>query len=298
LRLSDKEEQSFPIEQIKHRIYFIRDEQVMLDSDLAIIYGVETKQVNRAVKRNEDRFPEEFIFQLTKKEWQNLKFQTGTSSEHGGRRKLPYVFTEQGVAMLSAVLNSDRAIKVSVQIISAFVAMRKFIGSNAKLFQRINQIELKQLTDKSEIDTKFERVFDAIEQKEISPKQGIIYDGQIFDAHALVSKIIRSAKKSIVIIDNYIDDSVLTLLTNRKKGVRAKIYTRSISKRLALDVKKFNEQYGQLDCEELKNIHDRFIIIDEKEMYHSGASLKDLGKKISALSKFEKESLKMLGKLK
>lgn len=290
--------QTFEPDQIQNLIYTVRGEQVLLDSDLGIIYGVETKQINRAVKRNQTRFPEDFVFQLAVEEWKNLKYQFGTSSKHGGRRTLPYVFTEQGVAMLSAVLNSDRAIQVSVQIIHAFVAMRKFIGSNAKLFQRVDQIELKQLKNKNEVDVKFERVFAAIEQKDISPKQGIIYNGQIFDAHAFVSKIIRSAKKSITIIDNYIDDSVLTLLTNRQKGVHLKIYTKLISKRLALDIKKFIQQYGQLDCHEQNFSHDRFIIIDEKEIYHSGASFKDLGKKISAFSKFNRENLSLLEKIK
>lgn len=281
---------------IQNLIYTIRGEQVMLDSDLAKIYNVETKQINRAVNRNKVRFPKEFIFQLTKKEWESLRYQIGALKKSRGahRKYMPYVFTEQGVAMLSAVLRSDTAVKVSVQIINAFVAMRKLIGSNAQLFQRIDRVELKQL----EHDHKFDKVFDAIEQKGITPKQGIIYEGQIYDAHAFVSKIIRSAKKSIIIIDNYIDDSVLTLLTNRKKGVQIKIYTKSISKRLALDIKKFNEQYGKLVGEEQKNIHDRFIIIDGKEIYHSGASLKDLGKKISAVSKFDKDGLKLLGKLK
>jgi len=214
--------QLFEPTKIQNLIYTVRSVQVMLDSNLAKIYNVETKQINRAVNRNKDRFPKEFIFRLTKKEWDNLKYQAGTSSEHGGRRNLPYVFTEQGVAMLSAVLRSDTAVKVSVQIINAFIVMRKVMGNNAKLFQRIDKIELKQLKDKTEIDAKFDQVFDAIEQKDISPKQGIIYDGQIFDAHVFVSKIIRSAKKSITIIDNYIDDNVLTLLTKRKKGVQLK----------------------------------------------------------------------------
>ncbi|MBC8214914.1 MAG: ORF6N domain-containing protein [Candidatus Marinimicrobia bacterium] len=293
---------------IQNLIYTIRGEQVMLDSDLAKIYGVETRVLNQAVARNIDRFPEDFRFQLTKNELEIWKSQIVISSEdrlrsqnvtlkkrRGAHRKyMPYVFTEQGVAMLSAVLRSDTAVKVSVQIINAFVVMRKFIGSNAQLFQRIDRVELKQL----EHDHKFDKVFDAIESKGISPKQGIIFEGQIYDAHAFVSKIIRSAKKSIIILDNYIDDSVLTLLTKRKKGVQIKIYTKSISKRLALDIEKFNEQYGKLVGEEQKNIHDRFIIIDGKEIYHSGASLKDLGKKISAFSKFNKENLNLLGKLK
>ncbi|MBC8213038.1 MAG: ORF6N domain-containing protein [Candidatus Marinimicrobia bacterium] len=277
---------------IQNLIYTIQGEQVMLDRDLADLYDVTTGNLNKAVKRNIDRFPDDFMFQLTKEELQNLIFQNGTSS-WGGTRKLPFVFTEQGVASLSGVLKSKRAIEINIQIMRAFVTMRKFIGTNAKLFQRIDRVELKQL----EHDHKFDKVFDAIEQKGITPKQGIIYEGQIYDAHAFVSKIIQSAKKSIIIIDNYIDDSVLTLLTKRKKGVQIKIYTKSISKRLALDIEKFNEQYGKLVGEEQKNIHDRFIIIDGKEIYHSGASLKDLGKKISAFSRFEKDGLKLLGKL-
>ena len=277
---------------IQNLIYTIRGEQVMLDRDLADLYDVTTGNLNKAVKRNIDRFPDDFMFQLTKEELQNLIFQNGTSS-WGGTRKLPFVFTEQGVASLSGVLKSKRAIEINIQIMRAFVTMRKFIGTNAKLFQRIDRVELKQL----EHDHKFDKVFDAIESKGISPKQGIIFEGQIYDAHAFVSKIIRSAKKSIIILDNYIDDSVLTLLTKRKKGVQIKIYTKSISKRLALDIEKFNEQYGKLVGEEQKNIHDRFIIIDGKEIYHSGASLKDLGKKISAFSRFEKDGLKLLGKL-
>jgi len=303
--------QIFKPDQIQNLIYTVRGVQILLDSDLAEIYGVETKVLNQAVKRNIGRFPKEFRFQITPVELANLKSLivlsenvslksqiVTTKKSRGGRRTLPYAFTEQGVAMLSAILKSDTAVIVSVGIMNAFVSMRRFIGSNVKLFQRIDQIELKQLTDKSEIDEKFEIVFDAIEQKEISPKQGIIYDGQIFDAHAFVTKIIRSAKKSIVIIDNYIDDSVLTLLTNRKKGVQVKIYTKSISNRLALDIKKFNQQYGQLVAEEITNNHDRFIIVDEKTIYHTGASLKDLGKKISAFSKFDREGLKLLEKLK
>ncbi|MBC8213054.1 MAG: ORF6N domain-containing protein [Candidatus Marinimicrobia bacterium] len=294
-----KEIQLIDSGQIKKLIYTIRGEQVMLDRDLAKIYGVEAKRLNEAVKRNIDRFPEKFRLHLTKEEEQNLRSQFATSrSKHGGRRYLPYAFTEQGVAMLSSVLKSETAVKVSIQIMDAFVAMRKFIGTHAQLFQRIDKIELKQLKDKSEIDEKFNQVFDAIEAKEITPRQGIIYNGQIFDAHVFVSKIIKSAKKSIVIIDNYFDESVLILLSKRKKSVHAKLITKSISKRLELDIKKFNEQYEPVTVEELKIIHDRFIIIDEKEIYHSGASLKDLGKKISAFTKFDKEGLALLGQMK
>jgi len=195
-------------------IYTIRGEQVMLDRDLAILYGVQTGRLNEQVKRNIKRFPERLMFQLTKEELNDWMSQIAISNkEKMGIRKMPFAFNEQGVAMLSAVLRSDIAINISLKIMDAFVEMRKFIGSNAQLFQRIDKIELKQLTDKTEIDTKFNQVFDAIEAKDITPKQGIIYNGQIFDAHVFVSKIIRSAKKSIVLIDNYIDESILTLFT-------------------------------------------------------------------------------------
>ncbi|MBU0713664.1 ORF6N domain-containing protein [bacterium] len=297
---------------IQNLIYTIRGEQVMLDSDLAKIYGVETRVLNQAVTRNINRFPEKFRFKLAKEEITNLKSQNVISSgnlltsqnvtlkkSRGKHRKyLPYAFTEQGVAMLSSVLKSETAVRVSIQIIDAFVNMRRFIGANAQLFQRIDKIELKQLQDKSEIDEKFNQVFDAIEQKEITPKQGIISNGQIFDAHLFASKIIRSAKKSIIILDNYIDESVLALLTKRKKGVTIKIYTKNISRQLSQDIDKFSQQYGKITVVKMKIIHDRFIIIDENKIYHSGASLKDLGKKISAFSKFDKDALELLGKLK
>jgi len=297
--MSEDKKQIIVFEQnkIQNLIYLIRGEQVMLDSDLANLYGILTGNLNKAVKRNIDRFPQDFMFQLTKDELKNLKFQNGTSS-WGGTRKLPYVFTEQGVAALSGVLKSKQAIEINIRIMRAFVAMRRFIGANAQLFQRIDKIEIKQLHDKSEIDEKFNQVFNAIEEKGITPKQGIIYDGQIFDAHLFVSKIIKSAKKSIIILDNYIDESVLTLLSKRKKGVKVKFYTKTISKQLALDLEKFNKQYEPVTVEKIKSIHDRFIIIDEQKIYHSGASLKDLGKKISAFSKFDKNALELLGKLK
>lgn len=297
--MSEDKKQIIVFEQnkIQNLIYLIRGEQVMLDSDLANLYGILTGNLNKAVKRNIDRFPQDFMFQLTKDELKNLKFQNGTSS-WGGTRKLPYVFTEQGVAALSGVLKSKQAIEINIRIMRAFVAMRRFIGANAQLFQRIDKIEIKQLHDKSEIDEKFNQVFNAIEEKGITPKQGIIYDGQIFDAHLFVSKIIKSAKKSIIILDNYIDESVLTLLSKRKKGVKVKFYTKTISKQLALDLEKFNKQYEPVTVEKIKSIHDRFIIIDEQKIYHSGASLKDLGKKISAFSKFDKDALELLGKLK
>lgn len=289
----------FDAKTIKSRIYTLRNKQVMLDGDLAVLYCVETKAINQAIKRNIDRFPAHFRFQLTKEEWDHLKSQIVTSSsQHGGKRYLPYAFTEQGIAMLSSVLRSQTAVEISIQIMDAFVAMRHLIGSNAQLLKRMDRLELKQLTDKSDIDEKFELVFNAIEANEISPKQGIIFDGQIFEAHKFVSDIIRSAKHSITIIDNYIDDTVLTLLSKKGKGVKGKIITKTISKRLALDVKKYNKQFEPVTIEEKKTIHDRFIIVDNKTIYHSGASLKDLGKKVSAFSKFDKDGLRLLEQLK
>jgi phage regulator Rha-like protein len=280
-------------------IYTIRGAQVMYDSDLAELYGVEIKRLNEQVKRNRERFPEEFMFQLTDEEFAFLRSQNATlETGRGSHRKyLPYVFTEQGVAMLSAVLRSKTAVKISIQIIKAFVAMRKFITTNAQIFHRIDSVEQKQLEHKAETDEKFDRIFNAIESKEITPKQGIFFDGQIFDAYKFVSDLIRRAKKSIIIIDNYIDDSVLLLLTKRKKRVTVKIFTKTISKQQALDIKKFNEQYPAIEIKKFKNSHDRFIIIDNTTVYHFGASLKDLGKKWFAFSKMDIGAVEMLTRL-
>ena len=224
---------------IERRIYTVRGAQVMLDSDLAKIYGVETKVFNQATKRNSARFPAEFRFQLTMEEYQNLRSQLVTSSEHGGRRHLPYVFTEQGIAMLSAVLRSETAIKVSIEIMRAFVNMRKLIANNTAILQRLNKVEEKQI----EADGKFDQIFKAIERETLHPEQGIFYDGQVFDARAFVSDIIRNAKKSIILIDNYIDESVLLLFTKRSKSTTVVIYTKKIDSSLKKDIEIFNQQY-------------------------------------------------------
>ncbi|MDY0315427.1 MAG: ORF6N domain-containing protein, partial [Bacteroidales bacterium] len=216
---------------IENRIYTIRGEQVMLDKDLAEMYQVETKYINRAVKRNEERFPNYFMFQLTDKEWENLKFQFGTSSEHGGRRTLPFVFTEQGVAMLSAVLRSDIAVKVSIQIINAFVQMRRAIGQETIQHLRLSNIENKLI----EHDQKFNQIFTALEQNEI-PQKGVFFDGQVFDAYEFTSKIIRSAQKSIILIDNYIDESTFVHLSKKKKGVQVSLLCKNINTQLKLDI--------------------------------------------------------------
>ena len=283
---------------IQRKIYTIRDVQVMLDRDLAAFYGVETKVLNQAVKRNIERFPQEFMFQLTKEELKNWKSQIVTSKrEKMGLRKLPYVFTEQGVAMLSGILKSKTAVKMSIQIINAFVAMRRFIINNAQIFQRIDTVEKRQLKYEMTTDEKFEKVFNALQKDKLDPKQGIFFDGQIFDAHKFVSDLIRKAEKSIVLIDNYIDDTVLDLFAKRKKNVTVTIYTANISKSLMTDIKKFNAQYPTIEMKEFKNSHDRFMIIDDEDVYHFGASLKDLGKKWFAFSKFDKAAVKLLEKL-
>lgn len=281
------------VEDIQNRIYTIRGVQVMLDEDLSALYGVETKVLNQAVKRNRERFPVEFMFQLNESEMEILRSQFVTSS-WGGRRYLPYAFTEQGVAMLSTVLRSDTAIKVSIQIMNAFVAMRKFLFSNAQVFQRLDTLEIKQM----QTDKKLDIVLTAIENKSLQPKQGIFYDGQIFDAYIFVTNLFKSARKSIIIIDNYLDDSVLILLTKRKNGVKVILYTQNPSKSLIQDVQKFNEQYPLIEFKEFSAAHDRFIIIDETDLYHFGASLKDLGKKWFAFSKMDIGAVEMLAKLK
>ena len=279
LTLSQKE--------IENRIYTIRGVQVMLDSDLAEMYQVQTRALNQAVKRNIERFPDDFMFQLTQEEWENLKSHNVTSSEHGGRRKLPFVFTEQGVSGLSGVLKSEIAAKIHVSIIRAFVQMRKFISENIGLAQRVEGVERKQL----EADQKFEKIFKALERKDLIPNQGVFFDGQVFDAYELASKIIRSAKTSIVLIDNYINEDTLTHLAKKSKAVKVSLLTKTISKQLTLDVKKANEQYGPFELRTFTKSHDRFLIVDHIEVYHLGASLKDLGKKWFAFSKMDKSSV-------
>ncbi|SHH25049.1 ORF6N domain-containing protein [Chryseobacterium oranimense] len=279
--------------EIENLIYTIRGKQVMLDSNLARIYQVETKVFNQAVKRNEERFPENFRFQLTQDEFDaiNLRSQFVTSSlNYGGRRYLPYVFAETGIAMLASVLRSEIAIKVSIEIMNAFVEMRKILISNASLFHRLDNIELKQL----EADQKFEEIFKALESDKLHSEKGIFYNGQVFDAYTFVSDIIRSAKNSIILLDNYVDDTVLTLLGKRNDNVTATIYTKNISNQLRLDLQRYNSQYPPIDIKTFSDAHDRFLIIDQTELYHIGASLKDLGKKWFAFSRMDIEVGRML----
>ncbi|MBD5323212.1 MAG: ORF6N domain-containing protein [Bacteroides sp.] len=266
---------------IESLIYIIREQQVMLDSDLARLYGVETKVLNQAVKRNIQRFPEDFMFQLTKEEC--LRSQIVTLNESRGRhlKYMPHVFTENGIAMLSSVLRSDKAIEVNINIMRAFSAMRNFLMNNAAIFQRMDQLEMKQL----KTDEKVDAILDKLSDND-RPKEGIFFNGQIFDAYALIADLIRQANKRIVVIDNYIDDSVLVQLSKRQAGVTVDIYDGQISKQLKQDVEKHNEQYPGVTLYKYTKAHDRFLIIDE-EVYHIGASLKDLGKKLFAFSKMD-----------
>jgi len=294
---------------IRDRIYSIRGYQVMLDRDLAELYGVETRILNQAVKRNKERFPDDFCFQLDESEYENIKSCIKSENRHKnslrsqiviiedakGRhtKYLPFVYTEQGVAMLSAVLRSETAIIISVKIMKAFVEMRKFIQSNAQVFQRLDRVEVKLI----ENDIKLDKLFNALESKELQPKQGIFFDGQIFDAYKFVSDLFRRAEKSVLIIDNYIDDTVLVLLVKVNKNVKVTILTQSVSPQLKLDIEKFSEQYFPIEIRIFKKSHDRFIIIDDSDVYHFGASLKDLGKKWFGFSKFGIEAVELLSKL-
>ncbi len=286
----ESEIEKYETDNIKNLIYTIREKQVMLDSDVAMLYHYETKNINKAMKRNIERFPEDFCFQLTEKEVENLRFQIGTSSlekeNYGGRRYLPYVYTEQGISMLAGVLKNEIAIQVSISIIRAFIEMRRFILLNGQVFQEINDIKGQLL----EHDKKFDEVFDELQRKQESEfKQSIFFDGQIYDAYSLIIDIIKRAKQKILIIDNYIDDSILKMLSKKNKDVEVIILTTQNSNIRKLDIQKFNKQYPVLKLAYTNKFHDRFIVIDNKELYHVGASLKDLGKKCFAISRIEDE---------
>ena len=273
------------IEDIKNLIYTIRGKQVMMDSDVANIYHCETKYVNRVVKRNIERFPEEFCFQLNENEFEVLRCQFVTLNENGRgqhRKYLPYVFTEQGIAMLSALLKSDVAVSVSVNIMKAFIEMRKFLMLNGQVFERLTSVEHKLL----EHDKKFDEVFNQLQLEE-NIKQRIFFDGQIYDAYSIIIDIIKKANNKILIIDNYIDDSVLKMLTKKKNNVEVIILTSNKSNIQNIDIQKFNKEYPILKIAKTNKFHDRFIVLDNEEMYHLGASIKDVGKKCFGINKIE-----------
>ena len=284
------ENQQEPIEaKVESLIRVIRGKQVMLDRDLAGLYGVETKYLNRQVKRNIERFPDDFMFQLTKEEC--LRCQIGTLNEGRGKhlKYMPYVFTEQGVAMLSSVLRSKIAIEVNIRIMRAFVSMRHFMASNTAIFQRLETIEYHQLEMQKQQDVandRIDEVFRRLDEGNVQQKQGIFFDNQIYDAYSFVSELVKSAKQRIILIDNYVDESTLTLLDKRGADVSAVIYTQQISRQFQLDIDRHNSHYPPIEVLVFRRSHDRFLCIDDT-VYHVGASIKDLGKKWFAFSKME-----------
>lgn len=275
----------------------------MLDYDLAELYQVKTKRLNEQVKRNNKRFPESFMFQLSETEWKNLQSQFATANKPNNlqsqiatakRRALPYAFTEQGVAMLASVLRSEIAIKVSVAIMTAFVEMRKNIGNYYQLLKLSDDF----VAHKVKTNEKFEQVFKALEAPELKNNQGIYFDGQTYDAYDFLNKLIKKAKHSIVVIDNYIDDSVITQLTKKTKHVKVFLLSKTFSKKLQLDIDKANTQYPTFKAIIFSKSHDRFVILDGTDVYHIGASLKDLGKKWFAFSKLKSDSVTVIDQIK
>ncbi|WP_165056341.1 MULTISPECIES: ORF6N domain-containing protein [unclassified Adlercreutzia] len=278
---------------IRDLIYTIRGTQVMLDSDLARLYQVETGALNRAAKRNEDRFPEDFRFQLTREELADLRCQIGILAGQShetkiGRTYMPFVYTEQGVAMLSGVLRSDVAIQASVQIMRAFVEMRHFIAGNAAMFEQVRGVELKLLEYQKTTDERFERVFDYMGTHE-APRQKVFFDGQVWDAFELLVSLVRRAERSIVLVDGYVDAGTLNVLAKKQDGVSVTVWTRPGTRLTQRDVETFNAQYPQLTVEHTTAFHDRFLVLDGAQGYLIGASLKDAGKKSFAVARIEDE---------
>lgn len=274
--------------EITSKIVVLRDVQVMIDRDIAELYEIDTKVLKQAVKRNIERFPEAFCFELDKEEFENWRSQFVTSkSDRQGLRYAPFAFTEQGVAMLSAVLRSEKAIKVSIEIMNAFVQMRHYLHNNLALTNRLAAVENKVDSKFKTIDENFSKIFTALDLSPQKAKEGVFFKGQIFDAYAFFQDIIKSAKKEIVLIDGYVDLSILERFKAKQKNVSVKIYTDPRAELKQIDVDKFNEQYPTAFLDYTKKMHDRFLIIDNKELYHIGASLKDLGKACFAFEKMD-----------
>ncbi len=277
----------YETENIINLIYTIRGKQVMLDSDVARLYHYPTKRINEAVRRNQERFPENFCFQLSENEVESMWSQFATASEKienmwsqsvttskaldnkfRNKKYLPYAFTEQGIAMLSGLLKNDIAIQVSINIMNAFVEMRKFILNNGQVFERLTNVEYKML----EHDKKFDEVFNELQKnKDEEFKQQIFFNGQIYDSYSLIIDIIKTAQEKILIIDNYIDDTILKMLAKKNKNVEVVILTSEKSNISKLDMQKFNKEYPTLKLAKTNKFHDRFMIIDNKELYHIGA---------------------------
>lgn len=287
-------------ESIGAMIMEFRGQQVMIDRDLARLYGVTTKVLNQAVKRNIERFPGHFRFQLSVDETNKLVTDCDRLKSLVHSSVLPYAFTEQGVAMLSTVLHSDTAVEVSIQIIDAFVIMRHHLRvSDAQIFHRFENMEQNQMllfNQLSVTNDRIDEVFRRLDNGHVIPSQGIFFDGQVFDAHRFVSDLIRGAKRCVVLFDNYVDDTTLALLDKRTDGVKAIIYTKSVTPSLRTDVLKHDTQYPPIEVHEFAQAHDRFLCIDDT-VYHIGASLKDLGKKWFAFSRMEIPAGTLLGKM-
>ena len=294
---------------IRSRIFTIRGVQVMLDRDIAALYGVTTGALNQAVKRNKSRFPERFMFQMNKTEVENLKSQSVISSfsdspgteilksqpvisSWGGSRSYPYAFTEQGIAMLSSVLRSETAILVSIKIMDVFVAMRKALASFAPMLTRLDVVERRQIVDQARNEERFKLILDAMQDKRFPP-QKVFYDGQIYDAFEQMKKFVRMAKSELIIIDPYFADCVLPLVAQKRQGVSVLVVKNSRQKLLhAVDVARFNAQYGNsLTVRTSDKFHDRFLIIDKVALIHVGASLNHLGKKCFAFSSLDKSNI-------
>lgn len=284
---------------IENLIHMIRGQQVMIDSDLARLYGVETRALNQAVKRNIERFPGDFMFQLTKDEC--LRSQIVTLNVNRGHhlKYMPYAFTENGVAMLSSVLRSQAAIEVNIRIMRAFTSMRSFMLNNAHVFQRLEAVEHHQLLMQkhlSDTDRRIDEILTRLDDKESEPIEGFFFEGQIFDAYSLISDLIRKAIKRIVLIDNYVDDRILKVLTKRGDGVLATIFTDPHHSQITNDLRRHNAQYPRIEVKHCINVHDRFLIIDDT-VYFIGGSIKDLGKKIVAFSQMHQNPESILERL-
>ena len=279
------------VDAIRSRIFTTRGVQVMLDRDLSGLYGVSTGALNQAVKRNKNRFPERFMFQLNKEEAENLKSQSVIAS-WGGSRSCPYAFTEQGIAMLSSVLRSETAILVSIRIMDAFVAMRKALASFAPMLMRIDTVERRQIIDQAHNEERFKLILDAMQDKKFPP-QKVFFDGQIYDAFEQMKKFMRMAKSELIVIDPYFDDSVLPLVAQKRPGVTVLVVKNSRKNQLHdVDVAQFNAQYGDtLTVKESDKFHDRFLIIDKSTLVHVGASLNHLGKKCFAFSSLDRSNI-------
>lgn len=299
IKISENNTSQHSIEQL---IYTIRGQQVMLDRDLARLYKVETKYLKRAVKSNINRFPSDFMFELKKQEFESLRCKSCTSNntgQRGGTRYLPFVFTEQGIAMLSSVLKSETAIEVNINIMRAFTAMRSFLMNNARIFHRVEALEHHHLLLENKInqtDTKIDEILYRLDKKEMEPFEGFFYEGQFFDAYSLISDLVREGQRRIILIDNYVDDRVLKTLDKRREGVEVIIYTNPRNSHIELDIARHNSQYAEIHLEFCSNVHDRFLIIDDT-VYFIGGSIKDLGKKIVAFSRMHQSPAEILTKL-